>query len=180
MQKVASTKDYVAQMIRRNEIDTDEFHNTEITTDKIADELSIFLADRNTNAFSQSEANIEQSGLYNTNEHRTPLPHKTIALLAGMGWIGKNDLLITPHYGSAISMCSVLTDTPLDTTNKTSPQPTCGTCSICQDNCKTGAIKGHTWTKLSNRDMLINVHQCKPCLQCMVTCPHTVKYFNKK
>jgi len=38
------------------------------------------------------------------------MPQKTIATRAGLGWIGKTALLITPQFGSAIRLNSVLTD----------------------------------------------------------------------
>lgn len=44
---------------------------------------------------------------------RTPLPHKTVATRAGLGWIGKNCLLITREYGGAVRLSSLLTDAPL-------------------------------------------------------------------
>ena len=40
----------------------------------------------------------------------TPLPHKTVATRAGLGWIGKCALLVTKQFGSAIRLTSVLTD----------------------------------------------------------------------
>ena len=43
----------------------------------------------------------------------TPLPHKTVATRAGLGWIGKNCLLVTKEYGSAVRLSSLLTDAPL-------------------------------------------------------------------
>ena len=42
------------------------------------------------------------------------LPHKTVATRAGLGWIGKNCLLVTPQYGSALRISSLLTDAPLE------------------------------------------------------------------
>lgn len=44
---------------------------------------------------------------------RSPLPHKTVAVHAGLGWIGKNCLLITERYGGAVRLSSLLTDAPL-------------------------------------------------------------------
>ena len=43
----------------------------------------------------------------------TPLPHKTVATRTGLGWIGKNCLLVTKEYGSAVRLSSLLTDAPL-------------------------------------------------------------------
>lgn len=42
-----------------------------------------------------------------------PFPHKTAAIRAGVGWIGKSDLLVSEEFGSAFRMCTVLTDAPL-------------------------------------------------------------------
>lgn len=42
-----------------------------------------------------------------------PLSHQTIATRAGLGWIGKNNRLVTPQYGSAVRLSSLLTDAPL-------------------------------------------------------------------
>ena len=49
-------------------------------------------------------------------DNRSPLPHKTVATRAGLGWIGKNCLLVTPQYGSAVRISSLLTDAPLKNT----------------------------------------------------------------
>lgn len=44
--------------------------------------------------------------------------HELVANLAGLGWIGKNDLLITPEVGSRVLWSTVLTDAPLKVTGK--------------------------------------------------------------
>ncbi|MCG8582840.1 MAG: epoxyqueuosine reductase [Bacteroidales bacterium] len=179
LKKVASTPNYVALIKENKTIESDEFHNTEIATDKLADELALFIQQSGYNAYSQSEKNIEQTGHYNLEQHRTPLPHKTIALLAGLGWIGKNNLLITPDYGCAISMCSVLTNAPLECSNQLPQEPACDNCSICQNICQPHAILGRNWSFSTHRDDIINVNQCCTCFMCVVKCPYSVKYYNK-
>lgn len=70
------------------------------------------------------------------------ISHKAVARVAGLGWQGKNLLLITPEYGSRIRLVTVLTDAPLK-----SDQPVenrCGNCTLCRDACPVGAIKGAT------------------------------------
>lgn len=111
-----------------------------------------------------------------------PLPHKTIARIAGLGRIGKNNLLINDRYGCALSMCSVLTDAPLDTNMLLSlpESASCGSCTICIDACKTSALRGNTWLPDRDRDEIINTQACTTCLLCMVLCPWSIKYMKQK
>jgi len=176
LNKVASTPNYVEAMKRNNEISKDEFHNTELYTDQVANELEAYLKIQKVNAFSQSEENILKNALYNLEDKSTPLPHKTIALMAGMGWIGKNNLLITPQYGCGISMCSVLCNAPLITQNTLPLKPQCDGCTTCYDACSPKAINGETWQYAMPRLDLIDVHHCTTCFQCVVQCPQTIKY----
>lgn len=179
LKNVFENPGYVQKMIRNKEIDTDEFHLTELKTDAIADLLEIYIKQIGFCAFSQSEVNLEKAGIYTTEELCTPLPHKSIARLAGLGWIGKNNLLVTPEYGSAVSMCTVLTDAPLKTTNKPPLVSLCETCTACIDACNPGALSGTDWNLSVTRDKMINISTCTTCLQCMVNCPWTQNYFSK-
>ncbi|MCL2617166.1 MAG: epoxyqueuosine reductase, partial [Defluviitaleaceae bacterium] len=43
----------------------------------------------------------------------TLLPHKTVATRAGLGWIGRCAMLVTPEYGSMVRISTILTDAPL-------------------------------------------------------------------
>lgn len=180
LKEVTATPDFVEQKKKNNTIKFDEFHLTELKTDQIADQLERYLISEGFNAFSQSEDNLANTGNYNEANKTTLLPHKTIAGMAGLGWIGKHNLLVTPEYGSAISMCTVLCNAPLETKLHGISKSKCGDCTICIDICKPNALKGTIWETGISRDKIVDVFSCKPCLQCVVQCPWTQKYINQK
>jgi len=179
LKKVIDNPDYVEEMKRNKLTHEDEFDQKEKLTDHIADEVASFLTKKGYSAFSQSEANLYRVGSYDEKNHRTPLPHKTIALLAGMGSIGKHDLLITPELGSAIVICTVLTDAPLDITPQKIMKTNCGSCTICKDICPTQAITGKNWNIDTPREEIVDVHNCTMCLKCLAFCPHTRAYISR-
>ncbi len=176
IQILSSTPDYIQQMHESNQIHEDEFHVKERLTDKLADKLADDLSVKGYSAYSQSEYSLELKGCYNEETKVSPLPHKTIAGMAGLGWIGKHNLLVSSEYGSAISICTVLTDAPLKTVAHSPPGSPCGDCSICIDICTVEALKGNTWTMDTSRDELLDVYRCTSCLRCLALCPWTQKY----
>lgn len=104
------------------------------------------------------------------------LPHKTVALRAGLGFIGKNNLLVTPKYGCALLLGKVLTNAPFATTSDSPQAPQCGECSSCVDACPTDTLLGTCWTVTSTREEMMVRKRCVVCLKCMVNCPFTEKY----
>jgi len=66
---------------------------------------------------------------------------KAVARLAGLGWIGKNRLLVTPEQGPRVALAAVLTDAPLRPTAKEPMENRCGDCTLCIDVCPVRAFE---------------------------------------
>lgn len=109
--------------------------------------------------------------------------HKLAAHLAGLGWIGKNCLLITPKYGPRVRLASVLTDAPLEAGKPLTNQ--CGDCQKCVDACPPRALTGVPFDPKEPRDVRFKAHLCShyiekrarllgvgSCGLCVYICPY--------
>ncbi len=68
------------------------------------------------------------------------LSHRELGSSAGLGWWGRNNLLVNPEYGAHIRLASILTDMPLPNLGKGKKMDGCGECRKCIDVCPVGAI----------------------------------------
>jgi epoxyqueuosine reductase QueG len=150
-------------------------------------DISVFLADEiKKHGFDAYSLAHEKPN----DEFRTRLPFKTLATRAGLGWIGKSAALVTEKFGNAIRLNGVLTDMPLETGIPVTTS-FCGNCEECVKNCPGNAIKGNNWVINSDRDDLLNAHECRKvvkkrgeilnvthgtCGICLAVCPYTRKY----
>ena len=110
--------------------------------------------------------------------------HKMAARLAGLGWIGKCCLLVTPQVGPRARWCSVLTDASLKATKKPMKDG-CGDCQECVDICPTKAFTGESFREEDPREIRYDAHKCDKyltklektsalgvCGMCLYVCPY--------
>lgn len=169
-------KKFLAEIRDNLQPEGNEFAEKEKLTDELADWLAEFLQGEGYRAYSQSEKSNGENGCFDEETQSSNLPHKTIARLAGLGFIGKNNLLVTQEYGCALSMCTVLTDAPITVENYPIIPSKCGKCNDCKDICPVCALHGNDWTPISKRDDRVDASKCILELKCMVYCPWTLKY----
>ncbi len=114
-----------------------------------------------------------------------PFSFKYAAVMAGLGWIGKNDVVITERYGPRVRLSAILIDAPF----------TCGEprlrsgcpdgCTRCVDICPCKALKDRRWTPDAQRAEIIDYRLCNrfrsawipklgrksACGLCLAACP---------
>lgn len=191
---IALDPDIIAMIPERA---TKEYYDAYVgTTDKleeIAREAACYLEVQGYQAVAQTLEYVSGQRRENNTEASPGyalIPHKTVAALAGFGWITKSALLVTPEYGSAVRLASVLTDAPLETA-AADYRCCCGGCTVCADACPGKAIKGTLWSQDTSRDELIDFSACAnaviergralgkkngTCGICFAVCPHTQRY----
>jgi epoxyqueuosine reductase QueG len=103
----------------------------------------------------------------------TVISHRVHAEKAGIGWRGKNSLIVNPRYSCMIRLSGVITEESL--INTSSLNEDCGECSRCEDVC----------TFLKNREKLEDYReQCRiyldeleledeVCGKCIKACVHS-------
>ncbi len=112
-----------------------------------------------------------------------PFSHKCAAHLAGLGWIGKNCLLVTPDHGPRARWVTVLTNAPLPAGRPMASR--CGDCHECVDICPVKAFTGRNFDPAEPREARYDAAACDRyfrdmerqtgtavCGQCLYICPH--------
>ena len=81
---------------------------------------------------------IAASQIIDWDKQRAHLSHKHVGRAAGLGWFGRNNLLVNPEFGSRFRLVTVLTDMPLEPDAPLGRD--CGSCRACIRACPAEAI----------------------------------------
>ncbi len=117
-----------------------------------------------------------------------PIPERELAVQAGLGWIGKNGMLNTLEFGSALFLSEIFINVALP-----SDQPFindfCGSCSLCVDACPTRCINPDrtidanrclSYLTIEHRGEIPNIYheiledRIFGCDTCVMICPYTI------
>lgn len=88
-------------------------------------------------AYIQSEFGVVSHGFSDTG----PLVDTAVAKRAGLGFIGKNGLLITKEYGSYVYLGYIMSELKVEPDEEVDDG--CGTCTKCVTSCPTNALFGN-------------------------------------
>ncbi len=136
----------------------------------VAYDVSRFLSNRGWDTLP-----IPASMPYNLKKLQGVISHKLPAHLSGLGWIGKNCLLLSRKFGPRVRFASVLTNAPLVAGEKMDKK--CGKCTICIDACPVNAFAGVEFNPSDDVDVRFETAKCydyrskHPCGLCVSTCP---------
>ena len=94
------------------------------------------------------------------------ISHKSMAWAAGLGWIGRNGLLVNPTYGPRLRLVTVLTDMPLACGVPLKCR--CGDCRLCVDSCPSKALRYADFeTRPTSRESIFEASRCATRLAAM-------------
>ena len=85
------------------------------------------------------QINDAAGGAFRAFADSAPVLEKPLGEKAGLGWVGKNTLLLNAEAGSWFFLGEIYTNLPLPTTPRPE-QPGCGSCRACMTVCPTNAI----------------------------------------
>jgi epoxyqueuosine reductase len=118
-------------------------------------------------------------------------PHKTAAVMAGLGSIGRNGLFLHREYGPRVRLATILTDMPLISDRSgTAGQSPCVGCDLCVRACPAMALTGRDWHDGISRDEIVDAKACSDymnsrfkhigrgsvCGICIKVCPARTKH----
>ncbi len=86
------------------------------------------------------EEETKQTSIAKGFSDSTPVLEKALAVQAGLGWFGKNTLLIHRRFGTFTLLSGILTTLSIESAAIPLRLPKCGSCTRCLDACPTQAL----------------------------------------
>jgi epoxyqueuosine reductase len=98
---------------------------------------------------------------------------KMLAKEAGLGWLGRSLLIVSPDYGPIHRLIAVVTEIELQSDRSIPNQ--CGDCSLCIEKCPNGALTYVSFDdRPRQREDVLNIDKCLGdlgCKLCLEVCP---------
>ena len=121
----------------------------------------------------------------NETELRALFSFKTAAARAGIGWFGKNDVIITERYGPRVRLSAILIDEVFAYGQPITVGRCPDDCTKCIDICPCKALKNQQWSIEKDRSDMIDYQKCNrmrsafinrlgrknACGLCLAACP---------
>ena len=148
----------IDQLNNHNDLGTISIYRGLYTTVNAALDRAAFLVAKKIQDEGFQAYMIPASSMLNNGKLEATFSHKVSANLAGLGWIGKNCLLITPEYGPRVRLATVLTDAPLSAGSPINNR--CGGCTRCTDICPSKAILARAFNSDEPRGMRLKAELC--------------------
>ncbi len=112
-----------------------------------------------------------------------PLLEKQLAVEAGLGWIGRQSLLVTPEFGTFVVLGVLLLSSEVDHFDSPFEGSGCGECNACVAHCPTAALSGDKMVDSRHCISALTIECDNPhgedlhgwifgCDECQRHCPH--------
>ncbi len=140
----------------------DQYRETNLELEELAGSIAARLSGLGARALAITPTMDEEcdDSLY-LESLRVTFSHKMAATRAGLGWIGKTDLLVTEEFGPRLRLVSVLTDRLLEPLRPPVDESRCGGCEECVRACPGEAANGRLWDIHTDRDEFYNAFACR-------------------
>ncbi len=127
-----------------NQLYEHHYRQVNFALDRLALDLAALIQDLGARALP-----VAASQIVDWQTRRGHLSHKRVAAGAGLGWLGRNNLLVTRRFGAQVRLVTVLTDLGLEPDHPI--ENGCGSCRACIAACPAKAI-GETATEFEHLD----------------------------
>ncbi|OED30135.1 hypothetical protein NL43_04320 [Methanosphaera sp. WGK6] len=113
----------------------DEYYNSHKRASNIAKKINNYIQNEGYDGIildvsgKSDEINLKQS-----------FSNKASAHIAGVGWLGKNNLLTTKEFGPRLTWVTILTNAPLGEYTGVEMESLCDECTLCVNACPGNAI----------------------------------------